>query len=177
MAKDRAHLRPKKSVFNRIIGDNSFELEFARSLEEWKDVASYAKNYFAVRFKLDYVNADGDISNYYPDFIVKRSDGGVFIIETKGLEGLDVPLKMARLKAWCRDVNQLQSGTHYDFVYVDQPGLSGTGPNRSGTWSEVLRPTRTAVQKRSDLTTQGSMTCPNCTASQGGVVVCFEPVE
>ena len=128
VAKDRAHLRPKKSVFNRIIGDNSFELEFARSLEEWEDVASYAKNYFAVRFKLDYVNADGDISNYYPDFIVKRSDGGVFIIETKGLEGLDVPLKMARLKAWCRDVNQLQSGTHYDFVYVDQPGFERYRP-------------------------------------------------
>ena len=35
---------------------------------------SYAKNYFAVNFKLDYVNADGDISNYYPDFLVKLSD-------------------------------------------------------------------------------------------------------
>ena len=128
VAKDRAHLRPKKSVFNRIIGDNSFELEFARSLEEWEDVASYAKNYFAVRFRLDYVNADGDISNYYPDFIVKRSDGSVFVIETKGREELDVPLKMARLKEWCRDVNQLQSFTHYDFVYVDQPGFERYRP-------------------------------------------------
>lgn len=27
----------------------------------------------AVHFKLDYVNADGDISNYYPDFVVKLS--------------------------------------------------------------------------------------------------------
>ena len=128
VAKDRAHLRPKKSVFNRIIGDNSFELEFAQSLEEWEDVASYAKNYFAVRFKLDYVNADGDISNYYPDFIVKRSDGSVFIIEIKGREELDVPLKMARLKEWCRDVNQLQSESSYDFVYVDQPGFEQYKP-------------------------------------------------
>ena len=128
VAKDRAHLRPKKSVFNRIIGDNSFELEFAQSLEEWEDVTAYAKNYFAVRFKLDYVNADGDISNYYPDFIVKRSDGSVFIIETKGREELDVPLKMARLKEWCRDVNQLQSESSYDFVYVDQPGFEQYKP-------------------------------------------------
>ena len=128
VAKDRAHLRPKKSVFNRIIGDNSFELEFAQSLEEWEDVTAYAKNYFAVRFKLDYVNADGDISNYYPDFIVKRSDGSVFIIETKGREELDVPLKMARLKEWCRDVNQLQSESGYDFVYVDQPGFEQYKP-------------------------------------------------
>ena len=128
VAKDRAHLRPKKSVFNRIMGDNSFELDFAQSLEEWEDVASYAKNYFAVRFKLDYVNADGDISNYYPDFIVNRSDGSVFVIETKGREELDVPLKMARLKAWCRDVNQLQSVARYDFVYVDQPGFERYKP-------------------------------------------------
>ena len=80
-------------------------MDFARSLEEREDVTSYAKNYFVVRFKLDYVNADGDISNYYPDFIVKWSDGGVFVIETKGWEELGAPLKMARLKAWCRDVN------------------------------------------------------------------------
>ena len=128
VAKDRAHLRPKKSVFNRIIGDNSFELEFAQSLEEWEDVTAYTKNYFAVRFKLDYVNADSDLSNYYPDFIVKRSDGSVFIIETKGREELDVPLKMARLKEWCRDVNQLQSESSYDFVYVDQPGFEQYKP-------------------------------------------------
>ena len=128
MSKERAHFRPKKSVFNRIIGDNSLELEFARFLEKWEDVISYAKNYFAVRFKLDYVNADGDISNYYPDFIVKRSDGSVFVIETKGQEELDVPLKMARLKAWCRDVNQLQSVTRYDFVYVDQPSFERYKP-------------------------------------------------
>ena len=128
VAKDRAHLRPKKSVFNRIIGDNSFELNFAQCLEEWEDITSYAKNYFAIRFKLDYVNADGDISNYYPDFIVKRSDGSIFVIETKGREELDVPLKMARLKEWCRDVNQLQSATRYDFVYVDQPGFEQYKP-------------------------------------------------
>ena len=128
VAKERANFRPKKSVFNRIIGDNSFELKVAQSLEEWEDVTSYAKNYFAVRFRLDYVNADGDISNYYPDFIVKRSDGSVFVVETKGREELDVPLKMARLKEWCRDVNQLQSATRYDFVYVDQPGFDQYKP-------------------------------------------------
>ena len=34
--------------------------------------------------KLDYVNADGDISNYYPDFLVKLSAKRIFIVETKG---------------------------------------------------------------------------------------------
>jgi len=43
--------------------DSQFELLFARFLEDCDDVVSYAKNYLAVHFKLDYVNADGDISN------------------------------------------------------------------------------------------------------------------
>jgi len=70
IVKDQAYLIPKKSVFNKIIGDSHFELLFARFLEDCGDVISYAKNYFAINFKIDYVNADGDISNYLPDFIV-----------------------------------------------------------------------------------------------------------
>ena len=72
-------------------------------------MVSYAKNYFAVHFKLDYVNADGNISNYYPDFLVKLTDAHTVIVETKGLEDMDVPLKMQRLHQWCEDVNRVQS--------------------------------------------------------------------
>ncbi|MFH1635680.1 MAG: hypothetical protein ABIG63_16940, partial [Chloroflexota bacterium] len=66
------------------------------------------------------VNADGDISNYYPDFIVRTSDRKVYIVETKGAEDLDVPLKMARLKQWCEDVNTNQREISYAFVFVDE---------------------------------------------------------
>jgi len=91
-------------------------------------VVSYAKNYLAIHFKLDYVNADGDIRNYYPDFIVKISETETFIIETKGLEDLDVPHKMQRLKQWCEDINKLQSEVNYDFVYVDEDGFNKYKP-------------------------------------------------
>ena len=120
VVKDQGYLIPKKSVFNKIIGDSHFELLFARFLEDCDDVISYAKNYMAVHFKLDYVNADGDISNYYPDFMVKLSPKVLCIVETKGLEDLDVPLKMARLKQWCEDINRVQSAVAYSFVFVDQ---------------------------------------------------------
>lgn len=120
VVKDQGYMTPQKSVFNRIIGDSHFELVFAGFLEKCTDVISYAKNYLAVNFKLDYVNADGDISNYYPDFIVKLSGNAVVIVETKGQEDLDVPLKMARLKQWCEDINKVQSDTVYDYVFVAQ---------------------------------------------------------
>ena len=128
VAKDQGYLIPKKSVFNRIIGDSHFELLFAQFLEGCDDVLSFAKNYLAVHFKLDYVNADGDISNYYPDFMVKVSDKEVFIAETKGQEDLDVPLKMRRLRQWCEDINQAQSGVRYDFVFVDEESFKKYKP-------------------------------------------------
>lgn len=128
VAKDQGYLIPKKSVFNKIIGDSHFELLFARFLEDCDDVISYAKNYMAVHFKLDYVNADGDISNYYPDFMVKLSPKALCIVETKGLEDLDVPLKMARLKQWCEDINRVQSAVAYSFVFVDQTSFEKYQP-------------------------------------------------
>ncbi len=128
VAKDQSYLIPRKSVFNRIIGDDRFELEFARFLEDCDDVVSYAKNYLAVHFKLDFVNADGDISNYYPDFLVKLSGERIVVAETKGREDLDLPLKMARLRQWCEDINRVQAEVHYDFVYVDQEGFEKYKP-------------------------------------------------
>jgi type III restriction enzyme len=128
VAKEQGYLIPKKSVFNRIIGDSNFELLFARFLEDCDDVVSYAKNYLAVSFKLDYVNASGDISNYYPDFLVKLSEERVVIVEIKGREDVDVPLKMRRLREWCADINRVQTAAEYDFVYVDQASFEQYNP-------------------------------------------------
>jgi type III restriction enzyme len=123
VVKDQGYLVPKKSVFNRIVGDSHLELLFARFLEDADDVLSYTKNFNAVNFKIDYINATGSISNYIPDFIVKSDKGDVYIVETKGHEDLDDPLKLARLSQWCDDINGLQNKVKYDFVYVDEEGF------------------------------------------------------
>ena len=128
VVKDQGYLIPRKSVFNRVIGDHQFELTFANFLEQCNDVVSYTKNYLAVNFKLDYVNADGDISNYYPDFIVKLLNGQVVIVETKGREDLDVPPKMERLRQWREDINRVQTKTEYGFVFVDDLGFEKYKP-------------------------------------------------
>jgi type III restriction enzyme len=125
---DQDYLVPKKSVFNRVIGDSHFELEFASFLDQCSDVVSFAKNYLAVHFKLDYVNADGDITNYYPDFLVKLSDEETVVVETKGVADLDVPLKMERLRQWCEDVSRVQSDVKWGFVYVDQESFDKYRP-------------------------------------------------
>lgn len=120
VTKDQACIIPKKSLFNKIIGDSHLELEFAAFLENCDDIISYVKNYLAVHFKIDYQNASGDISNYYPDFIVKKSASEFYIVETKGEEDLDDPLKIKRLDQWCHDINVAQSEIKFDWIFVDQ---------------------------------------------------------
>ena len=125
---------PKKSVFNRMVGEanaGGLELEFAAFLEAAADVQAHAKNYMAVGFKIDYVRANGDLSTYTPDFIVRDAAGAVWVVETKGREELDLPQKMARLEQWCADATAAsvaEGGPRYGFVYVDQEGFEQHRP-------------------------------------------------
>jgi len=128
VAKEQEYIIPKKSVFNKMIGDSPLELAFAAFLEKCDDIISYVKNYFAVNFRIDYVNADGNISNYYPDFIVKVSEDEIYIVETKGQEDLDVPLKMERLKLWCNDINSVQDKIRFDHIFVDEESFKKYNP-------------------------------------------------
>jgi len=122
---DSEFYRPNKSVFNIISGDSILELRFAALLDNCPDVVSFGKNYFAVNFKLDYLNADGVISYYYPDFLVKlkpsQGKEELYVIETKGREDLDDPLKFSRLEQWIKDVNSIPGTKQiWHSLYVPQ---------------------------------------------------------
>ncbi len=132
VVKEQGYLMAQKSVFNKVVGDSHLELLFASFLEKCDDIISYAKNYFAVNFRVDYVNADGNISNYYPDFIVKTSPKEIWVVETKGLEDLDVPLKMERLRKWCEDINAAQNKIRFDYVFVDEEDFEKYAPKSFG---------------------------------------------
>ena len=127
VVKQQGFVVPRKCVFNKIIGDSPLELHFAEFLERCEDIISYAKNYLAVGFRLDYVDAHGEFAYYMSDFFVQKSPGEIYIVETKGREELDVPRKMERLKQWCTDVSKPQSIV-YDFVYVDEDGFEKYKP-------------------------------------------------
>ena len=135
VVKEQPYLIPEKSVFNRITGDNQLERGFASFLDNCPDVVSFAKNYFAVGFKFDYVNDDGNISNYHPDFFVKLADGRMIVAETKGRKDVDVDPKMYRLAQWCEDINTVQSDVVYDFVYVDEDSFREYTPR---TFQQLL---------------------------------------
>jgi len=105
----RGFVQPKKSVFNRIVGEvnaDSLELAFAAFLEDAPDVAAFGKSYMVVGFKIEYVTANGELSTCAPDFLVRTTDGKVGIVETKGCEEIDLPQKMTRLCQWCEDATE-----------------------------------------------------------------------
>jgi type III restriction enzyme len=131
----RKFVQAKRSVFNRIVGEanaDGLELDFAAFLDSVPDVQAFGKNYMAVGFKIEYVKANGELSTYTPDFIVRTTDGKVWVIETKGREELDLPQKMTRLRQWCADAteaSQIEGGPSYHFVYVDQAGFEQHKPS------------------------------------------------
>ncbi|MBU6509649.1 MAG: DEAD/DEAH box helicase family protein [Gammaproteobacteria bacterium] len=142
---DRPYLPAKKSIFNKIVGEphaGGFELAFAKFLDDAPDVVSFAKNYHAVGFRIDYVQADGNLSNYEPDFFVKTADGNVWIAETKGRVDVDVPHKMKRLAQWCADAtaaSRAAGGPSYGFIYVDQVGFEAHKPSNFAGLAAVFR--------------------------------------
>ena len=118
VAEEQGFMIPKKSVFNKIVGDSRFELNFASFLENCEDIISYAKNYHSVNFNIDYQDTMGDIKSYYPDFLVKVSEKEIAIVETKGREDSNDIQKINRLEQWCEDVNQAQKKMKFIAVYV-----------------------------------------------------------
>lgn len=120
---DKPFLIPQKSVFNKIVGDSNFELEFSAFLEKCPDIISFSKNFQnkeANALRIEYKNSEGFISNYHPDFFVKIDEKVTYIVETKGREEEDDKIKFERLQTWCKDVNEKQSRIVFYALYVKQ---------------------------------------------------------
>ena len=136
---NKGFLLPKKSVFNKIVGDSDFELTFSEFVERCKDVVSFSKNFQnkeASALRIEYKNSEGFIATYYPDFFVKTNDKTVYIVETKGREEEDDKLKFERLQKWCEDVNNRQSRMEYKALYIKQEEWEKYKPKN---FDEVVR--------------------------------------
>jgi type III restriction enzyme len=133
LVKEQPYLVPKKSVLNKIVGDSAFELEMAAFLDGCGDIVSFIKNSQSTNFRIEYRNADGGIANYYPDFIVKRTDTEIWIVETKGREDLDDPLKWERLQQWCADAcAHDEEGRSFRALFVRQEDWDAHKPRSFG---------------------------------------------
>ena len=139
---DKSYFIPQKSVFNKIVGDSNFELEFAHFIEECDDIISFSKNFQnkeASALRIEYKNSEGFIATYYPDFFVKRDDKTVYIVETKGREEDDDKLKFERLQKWCEDVNNRQNRMVYKALYIKQEEWEKDKPKNFNEVTEIFQ--------------------------------------
>jgi type III restriction enzyme len=117
---DQAYVVPKKSIFNKVVGDSAFELEIAGFLDGCDDIISFVKNSQSTSFKIEYRTAEGGIANYYPDFIVKETETEIWVIESKGREDLEDPRKWERLCQWAADASVKDPDRRFRALFVRQ---------------------------------------------------------
>ncbi|MFZ3376475.1 MAG: DEAD/DEAH box helicase family protein [Chthoniobacterales bacterium] len=115
----RPTMAASKSVFNLVPCDNEFEKEFARFLEKAEDVLRFAKLPEQFGFAIDYQDRAGNFRYYEPDFVALTSDGSHYIIETKGLEDVNVANKDRAAQLWCENTTRL-TGKSWGYLKVLQ---------------------------------------------------------
>ena len=103
----RPTMAAQKCVFNLVPCDNEFEKEFARFLERAEDVLRFAKLPEQFGFTVDYTDNNANLRYYEPDFVALVKDSTHYIIETKGLEDVNVVNKDRAAKLWCENTTKL----------------------------------------------------------------------
>ena len=108
-----------KSIFNYVPCDSNLEVDFAKFLDSAEDVEAFTKIVVKVGFYIEYISEENLKRYYYPDFLVKLTNGEYWLIETKGLIDLEVAHKDKRARQWCEDATSL-TGNKWAFIRVNQ---------------------------------------------------------
>jgi type III restriction enzyme len=112
-------MKASKCVFNLVPCDNEFEKEFAQFLEKADDVLRFAKLPEQFGFAIEYTDNAGNFRHYEPDFVVLTNDGRHHIVETKGLEDVNVVNKDRAAQLWCENTTRL-TGKPWAYLKVLQ---------------------------------------------------------
>lgn len=120
--------KASKSVFNFCACDNQYELDFAKFLENSSDVITFAKLPLQFGFSIHYTDKVANIRHYYPDFVVKLKNKEHWLIETKGLEDVNVKHKDQAATLWCQNATEL-TNTEWKYLKVLQKDYEKLHPD------------------------------------------------
>jgi type III restriction enzyme len=101
------------SHLNYVVQDSKWESSAAYHLDNSPHVVSFVKNQ-GLGFAIPYLHAGGD-HEYFPDFLVKLTNGVMLILETKGHDELE-GVKAQAAERWVRAVNA--EGGHGKWRYA-----------------------------------------------------------
>jgi len=91
-----------KSHISHVVFDSSWEASEAFELDRNKDVISWVKNDH-LGFVINYVYR-GAIHRFYPDFLIKLSNGKMLVLEVKGKDDQQNKIKREYLDEWIKAV-------------------------------------------------------------------------
>ncbi len=118
LSERRPALEAAKTLFNLVPCNRELEVAVAKFCDRAPDVAAFAKNAGSQCLRIDYL-ANGDrLAFYTPDFFIRTIDGHYYLVETKGREDRDVPLKAKAAIAWCKSASTEIAQWHY--LYIPQ---------------------------------------------------------
>jgi len=108
----------ERTPFNLVPCNRALEVALTHFADPAPDVAAFCKNAGPQCLRIDYLAAGGRLAFYTPDFLVRKTDGNYFLLETKGREDIDVPAKARAADAWCKSASG--KTTKWEYVYVPQ---------------------------------------------------------
>jgi len=123
----RPTLAASKCIFNLVPCDNEFEKAFAAFLQRAEDVLRFAKLPDQFGFAIEYTDGVGNLRFYEPDFVALTADGTHRLIETKGLEDVNVANKDRAARLWCENTTLL-TGHSWQYVKVPQKEFEKLNP-------------------------------------------------
>lgn len=93
----------RKSHISHVVYDSAWEASESYELENNDAIISWAKNDH-LGFVISYLYK-GVVHSYYPDFLIKLSNGKMLVLEVKGVDDEKNRTKRAALKEWIDAVN------------------------------------------------------------------------
>ncbi|MFQ6055204.1 MAG: hypothetical protein ACE5KE_00430 [Methanosarcinales archaeon] len=116
----------EKCILNYVPCDNNLEVDFSKWLDGIQDIKAFTKIVPRLGFSLEYKSEENLLRSYYPDFIAKMADGN-YLIETKGLKGVEVDCKDKRAVQWCKDATKL-TGKKWKYIRINQDQFENLSP-------------------------------------------------
>jgi type III restriction enzyme len=101
LSERRPALEAAKTLFNLVTCNRELEVAVAKFCDRAPDVVAFAKNAGSQCLRVDYLAQGDRLAFYTPDFFARTLNGHYYLIETKGREDRDVPLKAKAAIAWC----------------------------------------------------------------------------
>jgi len=118
LSERRPALEANKTLFNLVTCNRELEVAVAKFCDRAPDVAAFAKNAGSQCLRVDYL-ANGDrLAFYTPDFFIRTIDNHYYLVETKGREDRDVPLKAKAAIAWCEAAST--ETLQWQYLYIPQ---------------------------------------------------------